>query len=182
MSGGSSDDAVLAIGHADPEGRAVMDCLLGQCPKPPFDPRAAVARFARTLAEYRVLRIVGDRYAGETFRADFRSHGITYEVATLTKHQMYEALEPRLNAREVRFLDAPLLEQQLLGLTWRSGKIDHPGGEHDDFSNAAAGVVWALRAMATTPLQIYAVNTTPALVRPDGTAYGPKVAAFLRDE
>ena len=32
--------------------------------------------------------------------------------------------------------DVPELEQQLLGLVWRGGKIDHPQGEHDDFSNA----------------------------------------------
>jgi hypothetical protein len=115
-------------------------------------------------------------------RSDFRSHGIEYTVAGVSKHVIYEALEPRLNAREVRFLDAPLLEQQLLGLCWRSGKIDHPGGEHDDHANAAAGVVWALRATVTPALMIYAIDTSPGLVRPDGTAYGPKVAAFLSDE
>jgi hypothetical protein len=38
-------------------------------------------------------------------------------------------------------LDAPMLEQQLLGLIWRGGKITHPSGEHDDFATVAAGVV-----------------------------------------
>jgi hypothetical protein len=38
-------------------------------------------------------------------------------------------------------LDVPVLEQQLLGLVWRAGKIDHPNGEHDDFSNAGCGAL-----------------------------------------
>jgi hypothetical protein len=38
-------------------------------------------------------------------------------------------------------LDVPMLEQQLLGLIWRGGKITHQSGEHDDFATAAAGVV-----------------------------------------
>ena len=42
---------------------------------------------------------------------------------------------------EVILLDVPLVEQQLLGLVWRGGKIDHPGGEHDDWANAAAGAL-----------------------------------------
>ena len=43
----------------------------------------------------------------------------------------------------------PKLEQQLLGLVWRGSKIDHPGGEHDDYANAAAGVVQVLAAKAS---------------------------------
>jgi hypothetical protein len=53
---------------------------------------------------------------------------------------LYEAFEPALNARAVVLLDVPVLEQQLLGLVWRGGKIDHPGGEHDDWANACVGV------------------------------------------
>jgi hypothetical protein len=41
-------------------------------------------------------------------------------------------------------LDVPEIEQQLLGLVWRGGKIDHQNGEHDDWANAAAGVVHEL--------------------------------------
>ena len=47
MSGGSSDDAVLGIAHTDQEGRLVLDRLMDQGAKPPFDPRAAVERFLR---------------------------------------------------------------------------------------------------------------------------------------
>jgi hypothetical protein len=144
MSGGSSDDAVLAIAHRDAEGRVVIDAVVTQGPPPPFDPRRAVERFAGVLAEYGLARVTGDRYAGQTFVADFQRHGITYEVAALTRSQLYEGLEPRLNAREVVLPDVALLEQQLLGLVWRGGKIDHAGGEHDDLANAVAGVVATL--------------------------------------
>lgn len=141
MSGGSNDDACLGIVHKDAEGRAVLDCVMNQGQRPPFDPYKAVERFAATLKKYKVFTITGDRFAGNTFQAAFESKGISYQMSELTKSKLYEALEPKLNAGEVVFLDIPVLEQQLLGLVWRGGKIDHPIGEHDDFSNAAAGVI-----------------------------------------
>jgi hypothetical protein len=166
MSGGSSDDAALAIGHRDADGRVIVNLVMDQGARPPFDPRKAVARFASVLAEYGVARVVGDKYAGQTFIADFRERGIEYAVSLLTKHQLYEALEPRLNAKEVRFPNVPLLEQQLLGLSWRGGKIDHAPGEHDDWSNAVAGVVHALRtrrAWSGMPIAVGVVLENPAL-------------------
>jgi hypothetical protein len=140
MSGGSSDDAVLAIGHTDADGRAVLDRMLNQGPHPPFDPRKAVDRFVAVLREYHVAAVTGDKYAGETFVSDFATDGIAYHVSRRSKSELYEALEPELNARMVTLVDAPTLEQQLLGLVWRGGRIDHPGGEHDDWANACAGV------------------------------------------
>jgi hypothetical protein len=141
MSGGSSDDAVLAIAHKDAEGSAILDRLMDQGQRPPFDPRRAVERFATILKEYRIASVTGDRYAGETFRQDFQDKGITYRVSDKTKSELYEALEPKLNGSGVVLLDHLSLESQLLSLLWRGGKIDHPSGEHDDFANAAAGAV-----------------------------------------
>jgi hypothetical protein len=144
MSGGSHDDAVLAIGHRDTNGRAIVDRVVDQGQRPPFDPMAAVDRFAALLREYRVSAVGGDRYAGETFRQAFIAHGVAYDLAPQTASQNYESLEPRLNARRVVLPDVTTLEQQLLGLVWRGGKIDHPGGEHDDYAAAVAGLVHAL--------------------------------------
>jgi len=141
MSGGSNDDATLAIAHRDTEGRAILDVVMDQGQRPPFDPRKAVERFSAILKDYRITSVTGDRYAGETFRADFLGHEIAYNVSELTRSQIYESLEPKMNAREVVFLDHPGMESQFLSLIWRGGKIDHPNGEHDDFANAAAGVV-----------------------------------------
>jgi hypothetical protein len=148
MSGGSSDDAVLAIGHRDADDRAVLDLLIDQGQPPPFDPNSAVARFVDTSRPYRITRITGDRYAGLTFRAQFEAAGIAYVVAERTASQTYEALEPRLNSHRVVLLDVPTLEQQFLGLAWRGGKIDHQSGEHDDYACAAAGLVECLLGSA----------------------------------
>jgi hypothetical protein len=157
MSGGSNDDACLAIGHKDADGRIVVDVVVSQGPPPPFDPRNAVSRFADLLSAYRVTSVIGDHYAGLTFVADFQREGIVYEQSALPKSKLYEAMEPVLNARELSLPDVPTLEQQLLGLVWRGGKIDHPNGEHDDFANAVAGVVHLLVG-GDTGLQIYAAG------------------------
>jgi hypothetical protein len=91
------------------------------------------------LREYHITSVVGDQDAGQTFVADFARHGIKYQVSERTKSQLYEAFEPHVNGHRVALLDAAQIEQQLLGLVWRGAKIDHQGGEHDDWSNAAVG-------------------------------------------
>lgn len=154
MSGGSNDDATLGIAHLDADGRALLDLVVNQGPPPPFDPRGAVERFVRLLAEYRVGTVVGDRYAGLTFAREFERHGVGYLAAEMTTTQLYEALEPALNGRQVILLDAPEVEQQLLGLVWRGGKIDHPGGEHDDWANAAAGALLLALQSGAAPVDL----------------------------
>lgn len=175
MSGGSSDDAVLAIGHQDGAGRAVLDVVQDQGARPPFDPRKAVERFVVTLKTYGVGAVTGDKYAGETFVSDFASKGIGYHVSAETKSELYEAFEPRLNAREAVLLDAPTLEQQLLGLVWRGGRIDHPGGEHDDYANAAAGVAHVLLSgtRGLSAAEILAVDAVNERGRGAFLTYGP---------
>lgn len=142
MSGGSNDDACLAISRSAPDGALVLVRLMNQGAPVPFDPRLAVERFANVLKEHGIKSVTGDRYAGETFKKDFERHQITYRVSDKTKHEIYEAFEPLLNGGgKVRLLDVPTLEQQLLGLVWRGGKIDHRPGEHDDFANAGCGAI-----------------------------------------
>ena len=141
MSGGSVDDAVLGISHRDDADRVVLDLVQDQGPRPPFDPRAAVDRFAATLKAYHVASVTGDKYAGETFLCDFARHAIGYRVSGKSKSQIYEQFEPILNGRRAVLADVPAVEQQLLGLVWRGGSIDHQPGEHDDYANAAAGAL-----------------------------------------
>jgi hypothetical protein len=152
MSGGSNDDAVLAIAALTVDDRLVLLRILNQGPPPPFDPRAAVARFAVVLREYGCPSVWGDKYAGETFVQDFARHGISYHVSQASTSQLYEAFEPLLNARDVILLEVPILEQQLLGLLWRGGRIDHPAGEHDDWANAAVGALLLAKERGTNPL------------------------------
>jgi hypothetical protein len=139
MSGGSSDDAVLGIAHRDAVRNVrVLDLVIAQTGSPPFNPRQAVAKFAELLKEYGLSQVTGDDYAGETFKSDFREHGITYLPAGVPKSGLYESLEPMLNAGEVELLDIGTLQEQLLTLVWRGQRIDHQPGDHDDYANAAA--------------------------------------------
>ncbi len=149
MSGGSSDDAVLGIAHYDDKAKlAVLDHLVSQTGSAPFNPRLAVQKFSAELREYRLSEVTGDAYAGQTFRNDFEDYNISYRVADCTKAEIYDEFEPWLNAGEVELLDHPKLQEQLLTLVIRGGKIDHQPGDHDDWSNACAGAVWLVTTAA----------------------------------
>lgn len=142
-SGGSSDSFTLAIAHRENDS-LILDCIREI--KPPFSPEAAIAEFASTCRSYRISRIVGDRYAGEFPREQFRKHGISYDVSNKSKSDLYLDLLPLLNSRRAELLDNPRLAAQLIALerrTARSGResIDHPPGAHDDLANAVAGVL-----------------------------------------
>lgn len=179
MSGGSFDDACLGIAHWDPQAkRAVLDAVFRQIGEPPFDPRAAVRHFCALLREYGLSRVSGDPYGGETFKADFLAHGVGFETILLGKTELYEALEPRLNADEVRLIDDPRLREQLMSLSFRSGKIDVRSGEHDDCANSAAGAIWLCRPpadpskqMPAPPVIVGLPTTSPQLVDLSGGGY-----------
>jgi hypothetical protein len=142
MSGGSADDAVLGISHFDAERKiAILDCLVAQTGAPPFNPRLAVKKFVGVCQEYGLSKITGDRYAGETFRADFQEYDVTYDPSELSKSELYDQFEPKLNAGEVELLDDGKLQEQLLTLVIKGSKIDHQSGDHDDYANAAVGAL-----------------------------------------
>ena len=142
LSGGGADDSTLCIGHSS-EGTAIIDCLLDQGPRTigkHFDPQQSVERFAAVLSTYGIHRVVGDRYAGEWPRQAFGKLNITYVVAQKTRSELYAALEPRVNAGQVELLDSQKMLAQLIGLVRKGERIDHSNGEHDDHSNAVAGL------------------------------------------
>ena len=141
MSGGSLDDAVLCITHLDASNRVIVDRIEKQAGSTPFDPRQAVQRFAGILHEYHLTTVTGDAYAGLTFRKDFEACEITYIVSKKTQTDLYEALEPKLNASEVELLDVSILIEQAICLVVKGAKITHQNGDHDDFINAAAGAI-----------------------------------------
>jgi hypothetical protein len=124
-----------------------------------FSPRDAVRKFAGILKEYNVSAVTGDRYAGETFVQDFREYGVNYRLSSLTKSQLYEALEPRINAGEVELLDVSRLIEQLLGLVARGTKIDHLPSDHDDLANAMAGAVNLCTAVVEISADMFAQGT-----------------------
>lgn len=148
-SGGVSDSFTLAIAHAEPDGRRVLDLVKEV--RPPFSPESAVAELAALLHAYRVTSVTGDRYGGEWPREAFRRHGIRYEPASRARSELYLELLPLLTAGRVELLDEPRLIAQLAGLERRKGRtgrdtIDHAPGGHDDLANAAAGALTACGA------------------------------------
>jgi hypothetical protein len=154
MSGGSMDDATLAIAHTE-DGRILLDVLVNQGVPTPFNPRQAIMRFVAILQEYGLHRVTGDKFAGETFIYDFRDAGVSYDVSEMNRSQLYESFEPKLNAGIVELLDLPKLQEQLLTLVVKpNGRIDHQTGDHDDWANAAAGVV-----------SLIATEQAPSLIR-----------------
>ena len=142
MSGGSSDDACLAIAHKDEAGKVIVDLVEKQAGGVPFNPRDAVRKFAGILRAYGLARVTGDAYGGETFKLDFQAAGISYLPCKISKSVLYEQFEPRLNAGELELPNVPKLQEQLLGLVYRGVRVDHAPNEHDDFANACAGASW----------------------------------------
>ncbi len=138
---GSIDDATLAVGWKDADERLVVACVVKQGPPPPFNMVEVIPRFAAILREYHVSEVTGDAVGGETYRQAWRDEGIEYRVSQKTTSEIYETLEPLLNSHRVVLPDVPMLEQQLLGLVWKGGKITHPANQHDDFATSASGVV-----------------------------------------
>jgi hypothetical protein len=92
-------------------------------------------------------RVSGDRYAGEFPCELFRKHGVKYELAKLTKSDLFRDLLPMLNSGRITLPRHDRLIAQLVGLerqVSRLGKdtISHAAvaGAHDDVANACAGV------------------------------------------
>jgi hypothetical protein len=151
-SGGSADSMTLAIAHVEDK-VAMLD--VAREVKPPFSPEATVEEFSDLLKQYRVTKLLGDRYAGEWPVEQFKKYGIVYEQAAKPKSDLYRDLLPLLNSVEVDLLDLPAIVSQLCGLerrTARGGRdsIDHAPGGHDDVANAVAGVLTQARLRRST--------------------------------
>jgi hypothetical protein len=92
---------------------------------------------------------------------------------------LYERLEPRINAQTVAFVDVPRLRQQLLSVVSRNGKIQPRDGQSlDDHLNAAAGAVWLCRPpprpeemTATAPIVVPIDLISPGLQSTAGGGY-----------
>lgn len=122
-----ADSMTLAIAHADPEGRLILD-LVHEV-RPPASPNSVVAGFAELLAPFGITQVVGNAYGGTWPTERFAVHGITYIVAGRTRSEIYRDLLPAFTSRQVELLDLPRLRAQLLGLERRvgaSGKYAKP--------------------------------------------------------
>jgi hypothetical protein len=151
--GSGSDSFTLAVAHQEGD-RVVLDAVRER--RPPFSPDAAVEEFSQLLRSYRVSQLRGDRWGGSWVAERFARFGISYEVASLTKSELYAALLPAINSARVELLDDRRLLAQLVGLerrTSRGGRdvIDHGLAQHDDVVNAAAGAVYEAGSVRAAP-------------------------------
>jgi hypothetical protein len=142
-SGGSEDSFTLAISHRDYRSDVVVIDAVREA-RPPFSPEQVVGDFAALLKSYRIMQVTGDRYAGEFPRELFRKHGISYELATQTKSELFRDFLPLLNSMSVTLPRSDRLLAQIVSLERRVsavGKetITHPPNGHDDLANAVAG-------------------------------------------
>ena len=90
---------------------------------------------------------MGDNYAGEWPVESFRNRGIAYERAEKNKSELYLALVPTVNGKQIELLDHRKLIEELRRLERRRGRsgmdcFDHPPRLSDDVANAVAGVTW----------------------------------------
>lgn len=169
---GGEDDSTVAIAHATSDGRQVLDLVLDQGARDgkTYSPEHAVQKFAAIVEQYGGSPVTGDNFAKLWPQQALLKHGITYHVSPQTRSQLYAALEPLLNSGQVELLDQPKLFSQLIGLVRRGDKIDHPGGEHDDWANAAAGaLVLAAQHAHRVPFAFFSggrfISSAPAVAR-----------------
>jgi hypothetical protein len=151
----------------------VIDVVRGW--EAPFNPARVVREVFDVLHGYRVLRVCGDRYAGEWPVAEFRRYGVRYETASKPKSDLYLDLLAALNSDLVALPDDSELVRQLCALQRhvRQGgreKVDHPYAAHDDRANAVAGVSHLLLARKRSVVEWG--NFGGPIWRSDGTIAG----------
>jgi hypothetical protein len=153
MSGGRHDASVLAIAHAEQvveDGQSPPNLFLDHlhCVPAPHEPAAVVGLFVAALKDYRLQKVVGDRFAAAWPVDAFAKAGISYESAELDKSAIYGEVLPLFAERRVELLADKRLatELRLLERKPRTGgrgdSVDHPPRGHDDCANACAGSLW----------------------------------------
>jgi hypothetical protein len=145
-SGGRVDQFSMCVGHIERE-KIVVDQIRGW--RPPLDPSEIVGEVKKICTQYRVARVMGDRYGAAWVSSAFEKIGLRYEVCPLVKSDLYLALEGIINMRRVELPDNKQLISELRNLERRRGpsgkdKIDHPPRGSDDLANAVAGLATML--------------------------------------
>lgn len=149
-SGGSSDSMTLAIAHQQPKG-LLRKSDLAICDghwerRAPFSPDDVVRAFAETLREYKVSKVVGDKYAGAWVAERFREHGIAYVPSEKTKSELFLECLSLINSGRARIPGDRRLRAQFESLERRASRngrdsVDHPPSGHDDAANCVAGAL-----------------------------------------
>lgn len=154
MSGGRHDASTICIMHAEGSHdtpRYIADVIRGH--RAPHDPHLVVKEFAALCKQYRVTKVIGDRFAGEWVAQAYKNAGIIYVTAELSKSELYLEGLPCFTRGLVSLPNQTPLIRELRTLersTHRSGRdsVDHPkgAGASDDFANALFGALWCRSA------------------------------------
>ena len=141
-SGGVSDSFAAAVAHAEGDS-IVLDCLLEIAA--PFNPTTAMRDVAATLRGYGVSDVTSDRYGASWIVDAAAKEGLRLEHSDRDRSAIYADALPLFTSGRARLLDNAKLVSQFANLERRTtsarDKIDHPSGQHDDLSNAAAGAL-----------------------------------------
>jgi hypothetical protein len=142
-SGGGADGFALAIGHKEPSGRVIVDCLVERTQS---NPAGVCREFSHLLNQYQIKEVYGDRYAGQWVATEFHRHGIQYHYSNKYKSELYLDALANFHSGRVELPPSEKLLYQFQNLerrTHRGGRdiIDHPPGLHDDLANAVAGLI-----------------------------------------
>jgi hypothetical protein len=109
--------------------------------------------YGQLCREYSIHSCGGDHYAAAWTAGAWAKTGISYNTSEIPKSQIYLEIIPLFSRGLVRLPDHPRLLRELRLLertTHKSGRdsVDHPRGQHDDFSNSVCGVLHALASNA----------------------------------
>ena len=90
--GAGGDSTAMAIGHVEEHGDReptfVVDAIIERLP--PFAPSETLKDFAKILKEYKVFKVVGDRFAGDFPAEAFSKSGVTFEATDHSKSEIYK--------------------------------------------------------------------------------------------
>jgi hypothetical protein len=187
-SGGVGDSFTAAVCHAEGD-VIILDCLVEIAA--PFNPTAATASIAKTLKEYRLTDVVGDRYGAAWIVDACAKVGMQYRHSDKDRSAIYSDALPLFTAGRVRLLDNKKLVTQFANLerrTTSSGRdiIDHPAGQHDDLANSVAGaLVRAAAKPKTVPFVapiMFGLAASDAPHQDFGPTYAPGAAGAYADQ
>lgn len=183
-SGGVGDAFTLGIAHREQDNTVVLDCLVER--PAPFNPSEVTAEMAKTLREYGLSEVKGDRYGAQWVVQAFAACGVGYRHSARDRSAIYQDTLPLFTSGRARLLDHRKLVLQFAALERRTtatrDRVDHPVSGHDDLCNAVAGALVAAadRREESGALPIFVsagpgagIGCADPFSHPDALPFGP---------
>ena len=144
--GGGKDSYSLAIGHLENE-RVIIDVVRSRAPK--FNPDEVTSQYCELLKQYKISKVIGDKFSGDWASNSFAKHDIEYDRSEKSKSELYLEGESPFNTERVDLPGKELAITQLKNLirkTRSGGKdsVDTDSGQPEDEANVIVGVIYLL--------------------------------------